>query len=333
MTTLASGVLLALAWFAAANAAVSLVAWTIGEVLLAGLEPQTVTKRRLPLRHRGRPALILSVRLLPAAASLLLVAVWFLPAHWRFEPRDSSESFGVVASALAVGGAALLVRSGARALRVARADRVLRAAGLLSPIDVAHHAGEVYELPGLAGVSLAGVLRTRVLVGPAAARELSAPELAVAIDHELAHRSAFDNLKRFAMFCAPDVFGFSTAARRLEEEWSAAAESLADARAVNGDGTRALHLASALVKVARLGAGLPALRMSPSWSTLHHPPLLEVRVRRLVAGVVPAAEPPGFRALAIAALTVASATVAGVTGVAFGPVVHQITEALVRLLP
>jgi len=157
MTTLASGVLLALAWFAAVNAAVSLVAWTIGEVLLAGLEAQAVTKRRLPLRHHGRPALILSVRLLPAAASLLLVGVWFLPAHWRFEPRDSSESFGIVLSALAVVGAALLVRSGARALRVARADRVLRAAGLLSPIDVAHHAGEVYEVPGLAGVSLAGV--------------------------------------------------------------------------------------------------------------------------------------------------------------------------------
>jgi hypothetical protein len=317
MSALASGVFLALAWFAAINAALSLLAWTIGAAVL-------------PSRHRGRPALILSVRLFPAAASLLLVAVMFVPAHWRFEPRDSSETFGIVLSALASAGAFMLVRGAARALSVARAGRTLRAAGLLSPIDAAHHAGEVYEVPGLSGVSLAGVLRTRILVGPVVTRQLSSAELAVAVDHELAHRSAFDNLKRFAMFCAPDVFGFSCVARRLEEEWRAAAESLADARAVNGDGRRALHLASALVKVARLGADSPVLRMSPSWSTLHHPPLLEMRVRRLVDGVAPAAEPAGFRTLAITALAVAGVAV---SGAALGGSVHQITEALVRLLP
>ncbi len=319
MSALVSGVLLALAWLAALNAAVSLAAWTIGAAVL-------------PSRHRLRPAVTLSLRLLPAAVSVLLVVVSFLPAHWRFEPRDSSESFGLVLSVLAAAGASMLVRGGARALRVVRAGRMLRAAGRLLPIDGVHPGAEVYEIPGLTGVSLAGVLRTRVLVGPEVTGELLAAELAVAVDHELAHRSAFYNLKRFAMFCAPDLFGFSQVARRLEEEWSAAAESLADARAVNGDSARAVHLASALVKVARLGASSSALRMSPSWSTLHHPPLLEMRVRRLVDGVVPAAEPAGFTpiVLAIAALAVAGVMVAGA---ALGAPVHQITEALVRLLP
>jgi hypothetical protein len=325
MSALASGVFLALAWFAAVNAAVSLAAWTIGAAALAS-------------RHRGRPVLNLSLRLLPAAASLLLVVVMFLPAHWRFEPRDSSETFGIVLSVLAAAGASMLVRSAVRALSVVRAGRTLRAVVLLPPIAAAPHAGEVYEVPGLAGVSLAGVLRTRILVGSAVTRQLSPAELAVAVDHELAHRFAFDNLKRFAMFCAPDLFGFSRVARRLEEEWRAAAESRADARAVNGDGTRALHLASALVKVARLGAGSPVLRMSPSWSTLHHPPLLEMRVRRLVAAVAPAAEPAGSGCALFgqrAALGIAALAVVGVTvvGAALGGSVHQITEALVRLLP
>lgn len=314
----ASGVLLALAWFAAINAAASLVSWAIGVALVSS-------------RHRGRTALLLAVRLLPATASLLLVATVFLPAHWRLEPRDARESFGVMLSALAACGAVILIRSVARAVGVARAGGRLRAAGQLSRIGGGLPAEGVYEVPGLAGVSLAGVLRTRILIGPAVTRQLSPEELAVAVDHELAHRTAFDNLKRFAMLCAPDLFGFSRIARLLEDDWRAAAESLADARAVNGDGTRALHLASALVKVAKLGTGSPAFRLSPAWSTLHHPPLLETRVRVLVSGAAPAAGQPRLeRALGVAALAAAGLLL---TGAAVAGPVHQVTEALVRVLP
>ena len=70
--------------------------------------------------------------------------------------------------------------------------------------------------------------------------------------------------------------------------------------------------------------------MPLSWSTLHHPPLLETRVRRLVDGMVPVAAPAVSRALAIAALAGAAVTIAGT---AFGGSVHHLTEALVRFLP
>jgi hypothetical protein len=314
----ASGVLLALAWFAAVNAAASAVSWVIGMALISS-------------RHRGRTALLLAVRLLPAAASLLLVAAVFLPAYWRLEPRDANESFGTILGVLAAGGAVILIRSAARAIGVARAGRLLRASGQLSRSDPALPTEAVYEVPGLAGVSLAGVLRTRILVGPAVTLELTAQELAVAVDHELAHRTGFDNLNRFAMFCAPDLFGFSQVARRLEEDWRAAAESLADARAVNGDPMRALHLASALVKVARLGTGSPAVPLSPAWSTLHDPPLLETRVRRLVSGGIPAARKPRVGRAVGAAMLAAVGLLIG--GAAAAEPVHQLTEALVRVLP
>ncbi len=186
-------------------------------------------------------------------------------------------------------------------------------------------------MPGLTAVSLAGVFRTRILVGTAVRRVLSADELDVALAHERAHRGAFDNLKRFLMFCAPDVLGVSAASRELEARWRATAEWRADIEAVNGDGLRAVRLASALVKVSRLAARQGSFVTSPTWSSLHEAAQLEMRVRRLVRGDAPAVARSRHGAgLMLAAL--AGVCVLGVSATA-APVVQQMTEALVRLLP
>jgi hypothetical protein len=308
---------LGLAWFVAINAAGSVCARGIGAMLLAS-------------RHRGRTALLLSVRLFPAAASLVFVAAVFLPAHWRLEPGDSQESFGPLLYMMAAAGVLILLRSAARAAAVAGAGRRLRTCERMARVDAVVPAGDIYEVPGFSGVSLAGVLRTRILIGPAVLRQLSPSEIDVAVAHELAHRGAFDNLKRFAIVCAPDLFGFSSVARRLEDGWRAQAESLADARAVNGNGRRALDLASALVKVARLGVDARSPLTSPAWSTLHDSPLLEMRVRRLLTGVPPAADRPlRSRPIAFAAVLVVGLAV---TGTALAGAVHQLTESIVRFL-
>jgi beta-lactamase regulating signal transducer with metallopeptidase domain len=186
----------------------------------------------------------------------------------------------------------------------------------------------VYEVEGIPGVSLAGVFKPRVLIGPEVARELTSAELDVAIAHELAHRDAGDNVTRASMMCAPDFFGGSRRARHLETTWHEAAESLADARAVDGDRVRALHLASALVKVARLSASATT-RPQPAWSTLNDPSLLERRVRRLVSGALTLAV-PGNRGIAWALLT-AVGVIAAVP--LFAGSLHRFTEYLVRLLP
>ena len=311
-----SSLVLGLAWFAALNAAASLAASVIAHRVLASNAARRATA-------------LLALRLFPSAVALVYVAALFLPAHWRFEPADAEETFGVVLYALAAVGMALVLRSAWRVAAVARAGWRLRACRHLPRFGPAPAA---YEVPGLSGVSLAGVFRTRILVGSPVRRALTSAELNVAVAHELAHRGALDNLKRFAMLCAPDLFGGSDASRRVEAEWRASAECLADSRAVAGDDTRAVNLASALLKVSRLTSAPSSFGTSPAWSTLHDPPLLEMRVRRLVGGAMPAAPAGPRRASRLAGLAIlAVMLLAG--GGAIAPSLHRLTEALVRILP
>lgn len=313
--TAISTLVLGLAWFAAVNIVGSCAAWGAADGLVA-------------TRAGRRGGALLAIRLFPAAVSVLFVAAFFLPAHWRFEPADAQESFGVVLYGLSALGAALILRSAARVAAVARAGWRLRACRRLPQVD---RGPGVYEMQGLAGVSLAGVFRTRILVGAAVRRALTAAELNVALAHERAHRRALDNLKRFVIFCAPDLFGDSAASRKVEAEWRASAEWLADARAVDGDLTRAVNLASALVKVSRIASAPSAFVTSPAWSMLHDPPLLEMRVRRLVDGEAPAAVRPrrAYRAASVTLFAVALLS----CGSTVAPSLHQLTEALVRMLP
>jgi hypothetical protein len=311
METAIRTVVLALAWFVTVNATASLVSWLLGQ-------------SRSILRT-DQPHLLLLVRLFPAVASLLFVAAIFLPSHWAMEPRDANETLGLAWYGFAAAGAMLLGRSAARAASIATSGRRLRAGERPAAVAIAN----VNEVDAVSGVSLAGVLRTRVLIGPAITESLSVAELDVAIAHELAHRDAFDNLARWAMRCAPDFLCRTRVARRLEEAWHASAEARADARAIDGDILRAVHLASALVKVARLEAGRAVTPRSTVWSTLHDAALLEWRVRRLLSGAIPAAGPRHSRGLAATALV----TILLAASVTFFGTAHRLTEALVRLLP
>jgi len=307
MTTL----LLALAWFAALNLAASLIAWAAA----AGLQRT---------RIRPRAGALLAVRLFPAGASLLLTLVLFVPAHWLTEPRGLNESFGSTVYLLSLAGAALIGRAAVRAFALARADRRLRVRERLSA--VVPHLRESEALPGLA---LAGLLRTRILAGPQVVGTLTSPELDVAIAHELAHHRAVDNLKRWALYCTPDFFGWSSTARKIERDWHAAAESLADARAVGGDAQRAIDLASALIKVARLSLERPRLE-NALWSTFNDPALLKHRVQQLTRGI-PVAAPCHPRRTASVGLLLVGA-VALLVPVLSGTI-HAITESVIAFLP
>jgi hypothetical protein len=314
MRLLLTSALLGLAWFAAVNIAASAIAWILARAAL--------------LRTESRASTLLAIRLLPFVASVVFVAGVFLPAHWRFEQPNRTESFGTVLTICAAIAVGLLAIGVWRACTVSwhgyRLGKMMRR----SAIELGH---DTYEVSGLPGISLAGILRPQVIVGSEARAALTPAELDVAIAHELAHRRSHDNLKRFVLFSVPDVFAWFRTARQLEERWQAETECLADDHSVMGSDHRALTLASALVKVARLAGRDRHVLPSPAWSAFHVPTLLELRVRRLVTGNIPA--PTGrvhFLAGSIA-IALALSTAAWLFGVSYP--LHVATEALVTHLP
>jgi len=321
-----SSVLLGLMWFAAANAAASLLAWLLGGSVMSRVA-----------RARGRQSvrLLLAIRLLPAAVSSIFVVAVFLPAHWRFEPPDADESFGVVLAGTATLGLVLIARAACRAIGAAVAAyrfglTARRAARQVDPDCI----DQVLELQGLRGIALAGIWQPKIFIGPEALAALTPAELDLAIAHEIAHRRSNDNLKRFAMYCAPDFLGWTSVAQRLEQQWQAEAECEADAHAVRGDSGRAVALASALVKVARLERLHGFRPASPAFSAFHVPTLLELRVRRLVTDSALPSAARGWRWRFGTTASVAFA--AGLWFTDFSHALHALhvaTEALIANLP
>jgi Zn-dependent protease with chaperone function len=154
---------------------------------------------------------------------------------------------------------------------------------------------------------------------------LTAEQLAAAILHERAHAAAFDNLKRlllaFTPGMIPGIHGFAA----LERQWARYTELAADDDAVAGDPHRALALASALVRVARLGV-MPA----PLASSLLDGDGLTERVERLLH---PVPYSPSCRGLT-PALAAAGAAAVCASGWALRPnslqSAYRLLEQLVR---
>jgi len=308
----------ALAWFTAINAAGSIGA--------------AVAARRFEDRLHGdaaRARRLLAVRLAPAALSLIVTATLFLPAHAWLEPVRGDERIGAIPLGLAALGLALLLAAlgrGAGAIRT-----IAHLTGSLPGRRLPDDRAPLREVQGYGGITLAGIIRPKILIGTRARQVLTRAELALAVAHEHAHLQARDNLSRMLIHCAPDFLGWFRPARRLERLWAGEAECLADATAASGSAVRARRLAAALVKVARLGGGELSLSpMAPGWSAFHHPLLIETRVRFLVSGARRPAAPAhwGRRAAAWGSAGIAAAWLAGVP-----ERLHRITEELIAFLP
>jgi len=316
---------LALAWFGAVNLALSGVA-----AAAVGL----IERGTIRLRGSRAPAILLGLKLLPGAAALIFTTVVFLPAHWRFEPEGADESLGYTLALLGALGAATVAVAARRAVRGARLTRRLerswegRASG---PGQFLEASLPVYYLPDAAPIiSLAGLRYPRVFVARPVMDAFSSEELDVSLAHELAHRDARDNLKRVLVACSPDLLALWRSGRRLERRWRAAVEFAADARAVRGSEERAVWLASALLKVARLAPNAGAL--SPG-SAFYDGTLLWARIDRLLAPSESPLSPHPIRpawSIGICGMTALAAALAG-EAVWLG--VHLATEGLIRFLP
>jgi hypothetical protein len=203
-----------------------------------------------------RRRLLAAARVLPCAAALLFATLVVAPGYIWLEPRDARESVGPMLGLAALAAIALLIRGPLLAMRAWQATRRIETAWLRAAdrIEAPRVPFPVWRArPGAGGFWLSGLWRPRLIVTGAVLDALNPGELEAAFGHELAHAASRDNLLRLCLAACPGALSVTSLGRRLEREWAGAAEAAADRRAVEGDPAAAVDLASALVKVARLG--------------------------------------------------------------------------------
>jgi Zn-dependent protease with chaperone function len=226
----------------------------------------------------GRADGLFVLRTLPLFFATLLTAAFVVPSFLILEPRSIEEQiggipmtfallgfalvfFGVVRSGMAIGRAAARIRLWTRGAQRLESER---------PVSLLQVFGDVPAM------TVAGIMRPKLLVSKAAVSLLSRKETHAALNHELAHVRRRDNLRKlllqFAAF--PGMCG-------LEAAWLEATEIAADYRAVSSAG-EALELASALIKLSRVVPLMPPAELT---TALVHTPasLVDARVKRLIA--------------------------------------------------
>jgi len=245
-----------------------------------------------------------------------------LPAFVLFEPPGRDERPGLLMAVSAVVAVGYLLTVVARVLSVVRLSRRCTTTWMSDA-----HALQTpdWGLPAYAihadypVVAVAGVLRPRLLIDRRVLESCSAEELCVIADHECAHVKNHDNARR--LLIAACIGSHSAAA----QQWRYAAEVAADARAAI-DPDRAVVLAGALIKIARLAAiGPPP---SIPFAAIHDGGSLEIRVQRLLS-LNPVPLRNNRRRLVLACVAVLFIMLAP-AGAKILAAVHALTELLVR---
>ena len=283
---------LCLASFFAVNAAAG---------LLISFASRAAVRMAQSMRARSGSRFLLAMRLLPSALGIAAVLALCVPSYLWLEPQASSERIGWACLALAVLGAVSWLASLVRVTRAltlsARFSRAWQETGCETMLRGDSPNALVIEgdAPLLA---VAGVFRSRLIVSQAMLRSLSTDELELALQHENAHRISRDNLKRFFLLMAPTPIPLLSSVSSIEKGWTRFSEWAADDEAVRGDSHRALSLAAALLRVARMGTAprLSFLHTSLCADDQH----LSARVERLLRiQPLPAKSQSSARALAI----------------------------------
>ena len=197
------------------------------------------------------------LRMTPLALALFGVLAFCIPSYLWLEPETNGERVGFVCvftalMAIAIWGTALArvvgaLRGTARYLhRCERHGHRIIVPGESSPALLLDDKSPV--------MAVAGVFRPKLVISRQVMRGLSPEQREAALRHERAHRLSGDNLKRFLILLAPDAIPLVGTFRGLERAWSKFTEWAADDQASEGDPQRALSLAAALVRVAKMGS-------------------------------------------------------------------------------
>jgi Zn-dependent protease with chaperone function len=252
--------------------------------LMVGLMSRAIIRMAETMRPRSAAHFLFGLRALPCVLGAGAVLFFCVPSYLLLEPQVSSERVGWTCFTLAILGAVTWLGSFTRAagalaasVRFRRAWQDAGGAILLEESSTAIIVNK--DAPLLA---LAGLFRPRLIVSNALLRSLSQEELQVALLHENAHRDSRDNLKRLALLLVPRPIPFVRVLSSLEQRWTKLSEWAADDEAVRGDSQRALSLATALLRVARMMGTPPRLSfLDTSLCADDHD--LSARVERLLA--------------------------------------------------
>lgn len=229
---------------------VMLAAYGICNLLLSAA---VVVAWRAGLRARLAAAdAVLSVRLLPAAGSAVLVLTVILPAFLLYEPRHAHDQPGPLLVISATFALLLLADGVRRGWRAGRATRALLPNALppAHPVTDGTEVTVVNVTQPLVGV--VGGWRQRIIAARSVAAACDREEFRQVLAHEAAHMDARDNLKLLMLLAMPDPLAWLPTGSALREHWRAATELEADERASGSDPRKRVALASALIKVARL---------------------------------------------------------------------------------
>jgi Zn-dependent protease with chaperone function len=236
-----------------------------------------VRDRAQRLSIRRVADLLFFFRVLPLAVAGMVTAVFTVPSFVLFEPRAIHEpmevplTLGICGVVLAIAG---LVNAALAVLRASRAISVWTAnaepSGIVSSLPV------LRTKPAVPAMTAVGIFRPKVLVSGVAELVLTSGEFQTALNHEIAHTQRRDNLKKLVL-----CFVAFPWMRELEAAWLEATEMAADDAAVSNV-CEALDLAAALIKLSRLGAIVPEVKLTAA--IVHSPAsIMNARVARLVA--------------------------------------------------
>ena len=223
----------------------------------ARLSARTAVRMAERMKPSSAARFLFVLRILPMALTVFAVLAFCVPSYLWLEPEAAGEKVGFICFLMATLGAGIWALSISRVVvavngtvrylhRCERHGRKINMAGESFPALLLEEKAPV--------LAVAGVVHPQLLISKSVLNGLTADQTEAALRHEQAHRTSRDNIKRFLILLSPDILPFLRTFASLEHSWAKFTEWAADDQATAGDSHRALSLASALVRVARLGS-------------------------------------------------------------------------------
>lgn len=237
------------------------------------------------LSARTQASIIFFLRVAPVAAALIFVFAFVVPAYILYEPEDSGEVVSFKLAIIAGLSTIAVVVASYRVLRTWIATNDLARSWMAGSerIEINGVNVPVFKMTHpFPVIAVVGIFRPRLFVAEQVLQALNGDELAAAMAHEYGHMRSQDNLKRSILRVCRDLLILPLGAD-LDRAWARNAETAADDFAVTSSPSKALDLASALLKLARLApAQLPRNAFAASFLFDEQHIDVTDRVRRLL---------------------------------------------------